>query len=202
LLRKRLEMREDQSSSLQHLDDAELVQRAQSGQRAAFESLFHRHQDRVYTVALAIVGNATDAKDVVQETFVRAYKRLGSLRTDGGVVAYLCKTATNVAIDLVRARKTGKQVSLDAMKSSGIDIPDFSNSPQAHAELQVTNEELMNALLSIPDDQRIVLVLHHLEGVRVDEIADMLGIPMGTVKSRLGRGREWLRRRLYGKVID
>jgi RNA polymerase sigma-70 factor (ECF subfamily) len=193
-------MKDNPTPPMSYDADAELVELAQAGQRAAFENLFHRHQDRVYSVALGIVGNSSDAKDVVQETFLRAFRRLKSLRKDGGVTAYLCKTAANAAIDIVRARKTGRSVSMEAISESGIDIADLSRGPEALAESRTDNESLMAALLSLPEDQRTVLVLHHLQEMRVDEIAARLRIPIGTVKSRLGRGREALRRRLTGKI--
>ncbi len=197
-----LDMREDQTAALQHLGDAELVERARSGERAAFESLFHRHQDRIYTLALAIAGNPSDAKDVVQETFVRAYKKLGSLRGDRGVLAYLRRTATNAAIDVIRARRSDREVSLESFADGGESIADPANGADRFVEAMSDSNSLMEALLSLPDDQRFVVVLHHLEGARVSEIAKILGVPTGTVKSRLGRGRESLRRRMFSEGAE
>lgn len=187
--------------TLAHLADAELVELAQKGQRAAFESLFHRHQDRIYTLALSILGDPSDAKDVVQETFVRAYRRLSHLRGDSGVLSYLCRTATNAAIDIIRERKGAQAFSVEAFAESGFDFADHRATPQHALEKRVENDALFRALTSLPIDQRIVVVLHHLEGKQVEEIARILKIPAGTVKSRLGRGREALRRKLMGKVI-
>ncbi len=193
-------MSEYSGGAISELSDGELLGLAQSGQRAAFEVLFHRHQDRVYSIALGILGDANEARDVVQETFLRAYKRLGSLNQDKGLLAYICRTASNAAIDILRSRRPARTVSLDARFELGFDTAD----PQSTPDIQVIRDSqadvVLDAVVSLPEEQRLVIVLHHLEGLQLDEISSRLKIPVGTVKSRLGRGREMLRRKLVGRV--
>lgn len=88
---------------------------AQSGMRAAFETLFHRHRDQIYTLAPAMLGNSSDAKDIVQETFVRAHRRLGTLQAEKGIAAFLKRTARNAAIDMVRARQVAYKISIETL---------------------------------------------------------------------------------------
>lgn len=181
--------------SLAALTDAELVDRARQGEQAAFESLFHRHQDRVYTIALGMLGNPEDSKDVVQETFLRAYRRLASLNGEQGVLAYLCKTASNASIDLLRKRKGARSVSIDDFDESLLAAWPGQRPDQAGDQLAM-RRVLETALASLSEEHRIVVVMHHIAGLPVDEIAAELRLPVGTVKSRLGRGREALRRKL------
>lgn len=182
------------------LSDGDLVERAQQGHVAAFESIFHRHQNRIYTLAYSILRNTADAKDVVQETFVKAYAKLGRLKRDGALLAYLCKTAINASVDVLRSRKAGSPLSLGS-ESGLIDtlaVPETY--PEGNADLNLTRETVREAVLELNDDQRIVIVLHHIEGLQVEEISAMLRIPVGTVKSRLARARESLRRKLIGRL--
>lgn len=186
----------DQSILLQ---DGDLVELAQKGREDAFEKLYHRHIDKLYSLAYGIVGNQSDAKDVVQETFLKAFQRLPKLRRDGAILGYLCRTASNAAIDVLRARKSSHVVNLDDAKADL--LPTDEPDPKDALQSKINNSALAAALMQLSDDHRVVVVLHHLEGCPVEEIAHRLALPTGTVKSRLGRAREALRRRLLGKVI-
>lgn len=187
-----------QSGSLALLADQVLLELAQKGQRAAFETLFQRYRDRIYTLAYGILGNSSDAKDVVQMTFLKAYKHLGKLKKEPGIGAFLARVATNAAIDILRAREASSTVSLD----EGTITPEANpqERPDVYLEKKTTKEILMRALAKLPAEQRTVIVLHHMEGLPVELIAKRLKIPVGTVKSRLGRGREALRRKLMGQL--
>lgn len=193
-------MSDTSGGSLTQLSDTDLLGLAQEGQRAAFETLFHRHQDRIYSIALGILGNSGDARDIVQETFFRAFRRLRTLDRERGLLAYLCKTASNAAIDALRNRRMGKVVSLEVQVAAGFDAPDVRLGPEGVALRGVQSETVLNEVIKLPDDQRVVVVLHHLEGLPLQDIAARLRIPVGTVKSRLGRGRDSLRRKLVGKI--
>jgi RNA polymerase sigma-70 factor (ECF subfamily) len=182
------------------LGDGELVERAQKGQVAAFEDLFERHRDRVYTIAYAVLGNPTDAVDVVQDTFLRAFKKLHRFRKDGAVSAYLYRTARNAAIDILRARKGVQTTSLDEADGSPRPIPDPGDTPERAFRRRTNEEALIRAVAQLSEEHRAVLVMHHIEGLSVEAIARELRIPAGTVKSRLGRGREALRRKLLGTL--
>jgi RNA polymerase sigma-70 factor (ECF subfamily) len=181
------------------LQDGDLVERAQKGSEDAFEKLYYRHLDKLYSLAYGIVGNQADARDVVQDTFLRAYQRLPQLRRDGAILGYLCRTASNAAIDILRARRNSRAVHLDDVKADL--LPNDEPDPEGELEANINQAALAAALMQLSEDHRVVVVLHHLEGCPVEEIAQRLAIPAGTVKSRLGRAREALRRRLLGKVF-
>jgi RNA polymerase sigma-70 factor (ECF subfamily) len=182
-----------------HLQDGDLVELAQKGREDAFEKLYYRHLDKLYSLAYGIVGNQADARDVVQETFLKAFQRLPQLRRDGAILGYLCRTASNAAIDVLRARKTSQVVQLDDVKADTLPSDDLD--PDGTLEANINQSALAAALMQLSEDHRVVIVLHHLEGCPVEEIAERLALPAGTVKSRLGRAREALRRRLLGKVF-
>lgn len=181
------------------MQDGDLVELAQKGREDAFEKLYYRHLDKLYSLAYGIVGNQADARDVVQETFLRAYQRLPKLRKDGAILGYLCRTASNAAIDVLRARKSSQVVHLDDVRADS--MPSNGPEPEGVLEANINQSALAAALMQLSDDHRVVVVMHHLEGCPVEEIAVRLGLPAGTVKSRLGRARETLRRRLLGKVF-
>ena len=182
-----------------HLQDGDLVELAQKGREDAFEKLYYRHLDKLYSLAYGIVGNQADARDVVQETFLKAYQRLSTLRRDGAIFGYLCRTASNAAIDVLRARRSSQVVHLDDVKADT--MPSNEPDPDGALEANINHSALTAALMQLSEDHRVVIVLHHLEGCPVEEIAERLALPTGTVKSRLGRAREALRRRLLGKVF-
>jgi len=185
---------------LVHESDRQLVELAQAGDLDAFEILYHRHKDRLYTVAVGILGNHNDAQDIVQEAYLRSFSRLEKLRKETSILAYLLRVVSNAAIDILRSRRTSATVPFEGA-NQGVDaIPDVQRSPETAVEEANRDSILREALLALPQDQRVVVVLHHIEGLPVQEIAKQLKIPVGTVKSRLGRAREALRKKLYGKL--
>ncbi|MER3412746.1 MAG: RNA polymerase subunit sigma-24 [Armatimonadota bacterium] len=187
-------------SKLPLLGDGELVGRAQRGEVEAFADLFDRHRDRVYTIAYAVLGNPSDAVDVVQETFLRAFGKLSRFHKDGAVSAYLYRTARNAAIDVLRSRKGIQTTTLDEADGSPKPIRDPGDNPEQALRRRTNEEALVLAVSRLSEEHRTVLVMHHIEGLSVDAIAKELSVPAGTVKSRLGRAREALRRKLLGTV--
>ena len=196
---RRIRIEESPIDEALHLQDGDLVERAQKGREDAFETLYYRHLDKLYTLAYGIVGNQADARDVVQETFLKALKKLPKLRPDGAILGYLCRTASNAAIDVLRARRSSHTVHFDDVQAET--LPSDDADPKEALELKLNNAALTAAMMQLSEDHRVVVVLHHLEGCSVEEIASRLALPVGTVKSRLGRARETLRRRLLGKVF-
>lgn len=149
------------------MQDGDLVEQAQKGSGDAFEKLYHRHLEKLYSLAYGIVGNQSDARDVVQETFLKAFQRLPSLRRDGAILGYLCRTASNAAIDILRARRTSKVVHLDDLKTETLLSQDPD--PKEALESKLDNKALAAGLMQLSDDHRVVIVLHHLEGVSVEK---------------------------------
>jgi len=170
--------------------DGELVRRFQRGDEAAFVTLMQRHERRVYNLAYRMVGRVEDARDVTQDAFVSAYRHLRNFRGDSAFGTWLHRIAVNACYDLLRKRPT-LTVPFDEQigdRPSGADP----------AERASTAADVQRALLSVPQEFRAVLVLHEVQDLPVEEIATALGIPSGTVKSRLHRGRIALGKALIG----
>lgn len=152
----------------------------------------HRHGDFVYTVAFRLTGNHHDAQDLVQEVLLRVQRGLASFRP-GSMEAWLGRITTNVFIDDVRRRRRRPAVALP-------EVPELvmpgAPSPEEELAREVLPNELTGALQALPDDYRTAIVLCDVVGLRYDEIAEELGVPVGTVRSRIHRGRALLRRTL------
>lgn len=184
-----------------YAEDALLVASAQTGNLAAFESLFGRYQGRIYNIIYGMVGNAEDASDLTQDTFFKAYRALGSLRDGQAFYAWLCRIAVNLCCNFRRGHPSVPPLSIEegAMydgERAPLDIPDLSYEPARLAEVSATADAVRHAIAGLSPDHRQVVVMHHLEGMPVDQIARIVGVPIGTVKSRLSRGRDCLKRAL------
>ncbi|HXF58015.1 MAG TPA: sigma-70 family RNA polymerase sigma factor [Actinomycetota bacterium] len=175
----------DQPSS-----DQELVRRFQEGDEAAFVELMRRHERRVYNVAYRMLGRAEDALDATQEAFLHCLRHLPSFRGESAFSTWLYRIAVNACYDLLRRR--GPATSLNAQPAEPPPAPD-------HAEQVSLAADLERALATLPTDFRAVIVLHELQDLPVEHVAEVLGLPPGTVKSRLHRGRVALARALAGE---
>jgi RNA polymerase sigma-70 factor (ECF subfamily) len=170
---------------------------------AFFEALVEAHYRRIYNLIYRMVRSETDAADLTQETFVRVYRALPRLRAEGAQTAWIRRIATNLCLDFLRRRRAAPSVSsLDARQTEesdtllSWDIPDPSSEPDRVFASKERASMLCRAVDSLPEDYRTVVVLHHIEEMRVEEIADALGVPAGTIKSRLSRARHELYRKL------
>lgn len=182
--------------------DAELVQRAKEGDAGAFELLYARYHARVYRLLYGMLGNREDAVDLTQEVFVRAWVELPRLQIEKTLYGWLRRTAINLGIDHLRRSRLVRFQSLDAPFDDEEGEPfewqllDETQDVQAAAELSELQDCLQRALQQLSTIHRVVVILHYIEEVPVEEIAQQLSIPVGTVKSRLARAREALRRHL------
>jgi RNA polymerase sigma-70 factor (ECF subfamily) len=167
-----------------------LVARFQDGDEAAFVILMQRHERRVYNLAYRMLGGPEDARDATQEAFLSCFRHLPSFRGDAAFSTWLHRIAVNACYDMVRRRKPAASLEDDL-----VEPPATSD----HAERSAAAADIQRALLRIPPEFRVVLILHELQDVPVDDIARMLEIPAGTVKSRLHRGRVALGRALAGE---
>jgi len=182
--------------------DATLVQRTLRGETAAYNVLVQRYQRQVYNLAYRMVGSAEDAGDMVQETFLRAYGALASFRQDASFLTWLYKIASNLCIDHLRARKSKGALSLEVELEEGREpAADRLGSPEDTAVRGAVGEIVQKAVMNLPERYRVVVVMRHLQGMSVDEIANQLNYPSGTVKTHLFRAREMLRERLR-EVLD
>ena len=162
--------------------DEDLVQRCRSGDRSAFELLFTRHRDSVFNVALSISGNRELAEDITQEVFVRAYLGLSGFRGGCRFSTWLYRIAVNQALRMrsVGSRRAEKEQALDDVILTS-DAP----GPEESAERSETENRVRRAIADLPPAQRAVIGLRYIEGLDLAEVAEILGSPLGTVKSRV-----------------
>lgn len=190
-------------------DDLALLRRAQTGDFAAFESLVGRFQGRVYGVAYRIVGQAQDAEDVVQQTFLSLIEHLDSFRGESAVATWVLRIATNFALKVLRKRRGLPLVSLDSGDDdslAGVPHPDYiaqwRDPPDALLERAELREQLDAAIAELDDKHRVVFVLRDIEGLSTRETAEAVGISEANVKVRLLRARMQLRERLTREFGD
>jgi len=177
--------------------DTVLVQRTLKGDTPAYNVLVQRYQRQVYSLAYRMLGNAEDAGDMVQETFLRAYGALSTFRQDASFLTWLYKIASNLCIDRMRARKTLNALSLDAELEEGREpAADRSCSPENVVVRDAVSEIVHKEVMHLPARYRVVVVMRHLQQMSIEEIAEQLNLPSGTVKTHLFRAREMLRERL------
>jgi RNA polymerase sigma-70 factor (ECF subfamily) len=162
-------------------DDVTLMRRHVEGDPDAFGEIVRRHRDRLWAVAIRTLGNPEDASDALQDALVNAFRRAGSFRAESAVTTWLHRIVVNACIDRVRRTAARPAVVLadDFDAASGPD-------PDAQTALRLDVEA---ALATLPVEQRVPLVLVDMEGYPVSEVAEMLGCPVGTVKSRCARAR-------------
>ena len=176
-------------------DEAQLITLAQQGDTRAFGQLVQRHQDRLYTTVTHFVGCSAEAEDIVQEAFVLAYAKIGSFRRDSAFFTWLYRIAFNRAIS--RQRKVKPVASLEERRSRGATEPlDACETPTESAIRQERVDQVRAALARLCDEHRAVLVLRELQGHAYETVAEILGVPVGTVRSRLHRARAEMRRQL------
>lgn len=168
-------------------DDRELVDRYLAGDAAAFSTLVERHQARVYSVCLRVIGNPEDAADATQEAFISALRKLGQFRGDSAFSTWMHRVAVNACYDLLRKRS--RQPMLHLMTDQ--DVPERELGPPMpdHADEVASTRDAAAALALVADEFRVALVLADVQDLPYDQISEILDVPVGTVKSRVFRGR-------------
>ncbi|NPV82796.1 MAG: sigma-70 family RNA polymerase sigma factor [Candidatus Aminicenantes bacterium] len=156
-----------------------LVDRVKNGDREAFMKLVAAYQQKVFILAYSMVRDREDALDLVQEVFLRLYEKIQSYRAGESFQAWLMQIARNLSIDFLRRKKTRKKDSLDGLD---LDRADLATEPEDPDRFQ-TGELIHRAVQALPEKQRLVFILHHFDDLKYEEIADRLGIAVGTVKS-------------------
>lgn len=176
-------------------DDLQLIKECLDGDGASFGVLVRRHQDRLFNCVYRLVENAEDAHDVVQEAFLHAYQALDSFKGDSLFFTWLYRIAVNAAISLKRKRRV--VLSIDGVRSgeAGAEPPDPSEMtrPGYHLEQEEQGQCIQRALARLSPEHRAVLVMKDMEGQKYEMMAEVLGVPIGTIRSRLHRARLELR---------
>lgn len=178
-------------------DESRLIARSQQGDLEAFNRIVTRYQRHIYNQCYRVLNEDELAADATQDTFFVAFQKLPNFR-GGSFRSWILRIATNICYDVLRSMKRGPSVSLDAaVHSSGgegkLDPPDRHVLPDEAAEQHELAAALQRALMLLPVDQRIAVVLSDVQGMNYREIADITQTNLGTVKSRISRGRARLR---------
>jgi RNA polymerase sigma-70 factor (ECF subfamily) len=182
------------------MDEAALIQQAKQGDVTAFNGLVMHYQSLAYNVAYRIMGEPQAAEDATQEAFISAYKALNRFR-GGSFKAWLMRIVTNSCYDELRRRKRRPQSSLDELTEDNeafAFLRSKAEGPEDYQQQVELVQAIENCLQTLPDDQRVTAVLCDIEGYNYNEIADIEGISLGTVKSRISRARSKLRDCLQG----
>lgn len=181
----------------------ELVESFVKGDTAAFAELVRRYQKNIYFLAYRLLGNHLDADDVVQETFVRVYRRQKEIANVNSFTSFLTRIATNYAIDLLRKRKGRGSVSDDLTELPGemqVDLARRVRTPEELLKDKVVMEEIQRALDRLPPRQRITIMLHDVDGYTKSEVAAILECPEATVRSNLHIARNKLKKILKKRL--
>lgn len=191
--------------STDRVEDAEVVRQVLKGDTAAFDSLVVKYQGKIYALVYNMTGNNEDARDMVQDIFIKAYTALPRFKGKSSFYTWLYRIALNRTINFVQKRKRRAAMSLDDM-DAGIerdpDLVDLASreSPVRDLSLTELKERLNKALQTLSEKHRTVVVLHDIEGTPHDEIARMLNLSSGTVRSRLFYARQHLQAELSDLV--
>ncbi len=174
--------------------------------QSVFEELVRRHEASIYRVAYRLTGNHEDAEDLVQEALLEAYESFGRFKLGTYFDRWLFRILRNTYIDGTRARPRLAMQSLDEPveteegTQAKREIVDWSNHPETRMLAATMDEPIQQALLALPEDFRLVVILSDIEGLSYEEVSQIVGCPVGTVRSRLHRGRLLLKDKLQAYV--
>jgi RNA polymerase sigma-70 factor (ECF subfamily) len=186
--------------------DDELIARARANDFAGFEELLGRYEDKVYRLAYRIVRNETDAKEILQETFVSIWRKLDTFKGDSQFGSWVYRIATNAALMRLRAQRRHPEISTEELPIGYLDnygqpMPageNWSKRPDDQLQSSELREHIQAAVDALPDIYRTVFVVRDIEGLSTEETAEALGISVPTVKTRLHRARIALRDAIGG----
>ncbi len=187
-------------------DDRTLVARAQNGDEAAFAELVRKYSGRAYQIAYGVLGNRQDAEEIAEDTFIKIHRALPDFRGDAAFTTWMYRIAMNLARNKYqwnKARAAGRHVSIDAPLEGSeedddrrLDLPDTDLPPDQKAAYNELDKDLNAQLEQLPEVYREPLVMHNIQDLSYEEIADLLKCKLGTVKSRIARARDELKKRL------
>jgi len=188
--------------------DAEIVRAFQAGDKAAFDKLVLKHKDKLFNLIYWYLGDYQEADDCAQETFIKAFISLKKFRFESVFSTWLYRIAINTCKNRLKSAAymwKKKTVSLENSEGSrgfnnSLEIPDESLSPANELEIKERLILIQMGIDSLPEEQKRMVVLRDIQGLTYEEIADITGLNLGTVKSRLSRGRLELRNKLRGRI--
>lgn len=189
-------------------DDAALIRAFHEGDRAAFDRLVLKHKDRLFNLCYRFLGDYEEANDSAQETFIKVYRSLNRFRFESAFSTWLYRIAVNTCKNRLKSsahRQKRRMVPLDNPVSAnhgspGREIQDESQSPDNELEKKENMRAIQEAINALPPEQKEVVTLRDIEGFSYEEVAEITGLNLGTVKSRLARARLDLRKRLRSVI--
>ncbi|MGM9655159.1 MAG: sigma-70 family RNA polymerase sigma factor [Butyricicoccaceae bacterium] len=180
--------------------ERELVQQAKAGDRAAFAGLVSAYEGKIYNLALRYLGSREDAMDASQEVFLRVFRFLPGFQEESGFSTWIYRIGVNVCKDMLhrRLKRAEQPLEVPDEEDEGrpVDVPDLRYDPERIMEGAELRQALSDAILALPEQQREIIILRDIRGLSYEEIALALALEAGTVKSRLFRARENLRKKL------
>jgi RNA polymerase sigma-70 factor, ECF subfamily len=176
-------------------DDSDLIERFKKGDKSAFEVILLRYQDRIYNLCRYMLKNREDAQDAAQDVFLKAYRRLKDFRPESSIYTWIYRIAITTCLDY--RRKSRREVFWSEPLTE--DLPSCDPSPEKLYESGEISDSITSVLQKLPEKLRAAIVLREIEELSYEEIAEVLHTSAGTVKSRISRGRERLRRLLKKK---
>ncbi len=180
--------------------ERELVQQAKAGDRAAFAGLVSAYEGKIYNLALRYLGSREDAMDASQEVFLRVFRFLPGFQEESGFSTWIYRIGVNVCKDMLhrRLKRAEQPLEVPDEEDEGrpVDVPDLRYDPERIMEGVELRQALSDAILALPEQQREIIILRDIRGLSYEEIALALALEAGTVKSRLFRARESLRKKL------
>ena len=177
------------------VDEISLIERFKRGDQSSFEYIVQTYQDRIYNLCRYLLGHPQDAEDAAQDVFVKAYRKLKDFRPESSLYTWLYRIGVNTCLD--HKKKSRPEPLKD--ESLAEDLPSAEPSPERSYQSQEIGRAINSALEQLSKNSRAVIVLKEIEGLSYEEIAEVLHISIGTVKSRISRTREELRRLLRKK---
>ena len=194
----------DSTSTAGGVSDSEILSDVAGGNIEAYGKLVHRYRGRLYNFVFRFVGEPETAEDIVQETFLRAFRKREDYKAIANFSTWLFTIAGNLAKSELRRRKRWRLFSLDRDEESGtgLDLPDESFRPDKMTESSITDVQIQRAINSLSDNYRQVVLLRDVEGLSYQEISEVVNCPVGTVKSRVSRARLKLQQKLRNEGRD
>ena len=178
-------------------DEAITIRRAQNGDGNALEELLLAYEKKVYNIAYRLMGSEADAADMAQEALIKIYRSVKGFKGEASFSSWVYRLTVNTCMDGLRKRKRAP-VSLEYAMESGMPFSDTApDAPEAYALSVERSEDIQKAILMLSDDHRVVIVMRDISGLSYEEIAESIQVSIGTVKSRISRGRQRLKELLF-----
>lgn len=182
------------------LDDELLIKRAQQGESKALEELIFACEKRVYNISYRFMGNEADAYDMAQESLIKIYKGISTFKGESSLSSWIYRLTVNTCMDGLRKRKN-TPASLEYSMEIGVPFEDsLSETPEERVLSLEKAEDVQKAINCLNEIYKAVIIMRDIDGYSYEEISDILNISVGTVKSRINRGREKLREMLLGQL--